>query len=575
MRLTRFASACLAAILLLSTTSSAQRNTRIDTRELETWLSYLASDELQGRQVYSEGLGLAAAYIADHLKSWGVKPAGDRGSYFQVVTVQGVQTTSRSSVTVTVNGQSRTFKDGEGVTFAREQGGPQTLAGAAEFVGYGLTFSPLDIEDYAGHDVKGKVAVYFGRGDNRVTPTHNRLVTARARAAIEQRGAMAAIGPEPPTPPPAPAAAAPPADRPRPRRIQGAPPTQPAPPDTPRVDFTSAHRLDRKVPPAITASDAFFDFLLTGSGYTYADIKQKAEKREPLPAVALRDARITINIDASYEVIQTRLTRNVAGVVEGRDAAARGTYVLFGAHYDHVGYQQFAGTDAAGVNAIADCTGQTRPTPRPGDVINNGADDDGSGTVALMALAKAFATGARPRRSVMFVWHAGEEGGLTGSRYMADHPLIPLDKVAAQVNIDMIGRNRCDRSSEANTVYVVGSDRISTELHNLNEEANADLPRPLTLDYQFNDFSDIESYYTRSDHYSYASKGVPVIFFFNGVHRDYHYVTDEVDKILFPKLARITELAYATAWRLADLDHLPTRDNKGPRAGKGHRGPLP
>jgi Zn-dependent M28 family amino/carboxypeptidase len=176
---------------------------------------------------------------------------------------------------------------------------------------------------------------------------------------------------------------------------------------------------------------------------------------------------------------------------------------------------------------------------------------------------------------VLFVWHAGEEGGLVGSRYMAEHPLVPLDTVAAQLNIDMIGRNRCDRPSEANTVYIVGSDRISTELHNLNEDANLALASPLTLDYEFNDVSDLESYYTRSDHYSYAAKNVPVIFFFNGVHRDYHYVTDEVDKILFPKMARITELAYATAWRLANLDHLPVRDNQGPRAGKGHRGTLP
>jgi hypothetical protein len=563
MRFTISAGACVIATLCLSPASSAQRGVRIDAGELKTWLSYLASDDLQGRQVYSEGLGLAAAYIADQLKSWGVKPAGDRGGYFQLVTVHGVQTTSRSSVTVTVNGQTRTFKDGEGVTFAREQGGPQTLTSTAEAVGYGLTHAPLSIDDYAGREVKGKVAVYFGRGGSSITTAHNRLVNNRARSAVERQGAMAAIGPEPPP------------EAPGRRAIVSAPPSQPAPPNGPRVDFTTAMPLGRTIAPLITAGDAFFEFLLTGSGHTYADIKAKADRKEALPRVALRGAQVTITVDASYEVVQTRLTRNVAGVVEGRDAAQRGTYVLFGAHYDHVGYQQFTGTDAAGANAIADCAGQTRPTPRPGDVINNGADDDGSGTVALLALAKAFARGQRPRRSVMFVWHAGEEGGLVGSRYMAEHPLVPLDAVAAQLNIDMIGRNRCDRPSEANTVYVIGSDRISTELHNLNEDANATLASPLTLDYEFNDVSDVESYYTRSDHYSYAAKSVPVIFFFNGVHRDYHYVTDEVDKILFPKMARITELAYATAWRLANLDHLPARDNRGPRAGKGHRGRIP
>ena len=157
---------------------------------------------------------------------------------------------------------------------------------------------------------------------------------------------------------------------------------------------------------------------------------------------------------------------------------------------------------------------------------------------------------------------------------MADHPVVPLDRVAAQLNIDMIGRNRCDDPAEANTVYLVGSDRISTELHNLNEEANASLPRPLALNYDLNDAADLESLYTRSDHYSYASKGIPVIFFTTGLHRDYHFVTDEVDKIIFPKLQRVTQLVYTTASRLANLDHFPARDNKGPRVGRGQTGKV-
>ena len=545
----------VAALVLLPAGPQARSASRIETDDLRQWLSYLASDELQGRQVYTEGLGLAGAYIADHLKLWGVKPLGDNGTYFQQVRALGIREQSRSTVTVTVDGRTRTFKDGEGVTFARNQGGRQSLSGAAEAIGYGLSYAPLSIDDYAGRDVKGKVAVYFGRGGASVTAAHNRLVNGRARNAVELRGAIAAIGPTPP-----PAANAP------------APPAVPA---SQRIDYTTAQRLDRRVAPLITADDAFFEFLLSGSGVSYADLKAKADKREPLPDVALRNVQIAIEVDASYETVQTRLTRNVVGIVEGRDPSMRATYVLFGAHYDHVGYQQFAGTEALGVNGIASCTGATRPAPRTGDIINNGADDDGSGTVALMALAKAFAKGARPKRSVVFVWHAGEEGGLVGSRYMADHPVVPLDRVAAQLNIDMIGRNRCDRPTEENTVYVVGADRISTELHNLNEEANASLERPMSLDYELNDVSDLESIYTRSDHYSYAAKGVPIVFFTTGLHRDYHYVTDEVDKILFPKMARITQLVYATGWRVANLDHLPARDNKGPRAGKGGAGKLP
>ena len=548
----------MAAVVLLPAHPRAQAGSRIDINDLKEWLSYLASDELQGRQVYTEGLGVAGSYIAEHLKEWGVTPAGDNGTYFQKVTVLGIREKSQSSITVTANGQTRTFKDGEGVAFVRNQGGRQTVTAAAEAVGYGLTYAPLTIDDYAGRDVTGKVVVFFGRGGAGITQAHNRLVNARARNAVDLHGAVAAIGPTPPTPP-APANA----------------PAAPAVPDSQRVDYQTPQRLDRRVAPSITAGDAFFDFLLSGTGVSYADVKAKAEKREPLPEIRLRDVRITIEVDASYETVQTRLTRNVVGKVEGRDRSLRETYVLFGAHYDHVGYQQFANTVALGPQGIASCAGATRPTPRPGDFINNGADDDGSGSAALMALAKAFAKGPKPKRTVVFVWHAGEEGGLVGSRYMADHPVVPLDKVAAQLNIDMIGRNRCDQESEANTVYVVGADRISTELHNVTVDANTSLRQPLKLDYELNDVSDLESIYTRSDHYSYASKGVPIAFFTTGIHRDYHFVTDEVDKILFPKMTRIAELVYATGWKVANLDHLPARDNKGPRTGKSATGKLP
>jgi len=191
-----------------------------------------------------------------------------------------------------------------------------------------------------------------------------------------------------------------------------------------------------------------------------------------------------------------------------------------------------------------------------------------------MGIAKAFATGPKPKRSLPFVWHSGEEAGLLGSRYLADYPVVPLDQVAAQLNIDMVGRNRCDDPKESNTVYVVGSDRISTELHNLNEESNSGLEKPMKLDYEMNDPADPESIYTRSDHYSYASKGIPIIFYTTGLHRDYHYVTDEVSKIEFPKLAHIAQLVYSTAVKVANLDHVPARDNKGPRKGKGAAGKI-
>jgi hypothetical protein len=123
-------------------------------------------------------------------------------------------------------------------------------------------------------------------------------------------------------------------------------------------------------------------------------------------------------------------------------------------------------------------------------------------------------------------------------------------------------------------VYLVGSDRISTELHNLSEDSNASMSTPMTLDYEMNDPADPESIYTRSDHYSYAAKGIPIIFYTTGLHRDYHYLTDEVDKIEFPKMAHIAQLVYTTGVRVANLDHFPVRDNRGPRKGKGDTGKI-
>jgi hypothetical protein len=567
--------------------------------ELKQWLSYIASDELQGRQVFTEGLGLAGGYIADHLKEWGVQPAGDEGTYFQTVKVLGVSVKRNSSVTVTVNGQSKTFKDGEGVTFPANAGGKQTITANAEFIGYGLSLPEAGIDDYKGHDVKGRVAIYVGRGPQSLPAAAGRVLGARARNAIELNHAVAAIGPAlggfgrggaGRATQPAPAAAG--------AGAQGAAPTtadargavQPQRGAAPVAgagrgaasqnlgDFQTVERLDKNIPPQITAGDEFFDFVFKAAGQDYVAVKASADKQEALPSPSLGTVSLTINVDNDYDVVQTRLTHNVVGRIDGSDPRLKDSYVLFGAHYDHIGYQQAPPAQGRGGGgggaAPGGCAGQQRDTPKPGDVINNGADDDGSGTVAVMALAHAFATGPKPKRSLIFVWHTGEEAGLYGSRYMADYPEVPLDNVSAQLNIDMIGRNRCDDPKEENTVYVVGSDRISTELHNLNEDANAALPQPMKLDYEMNDPADPESIYTRSDHYSYASKGIPIIFYTTGLHRDYHYLTDEVEKIDFPKLAHITQLVYATGTKVANLDHAPARDNKGPRKGKGATGKI-
>jgi Zn-dependent M28 family amino/carboxypeptidase len=251
------------------------------------------------------------------------------------------------------------------------------------------------------------------------------------------------------------------------------------------------------------------------------------------------------------------MTQNVVGIIEGRDAQLRNSYVAFGAHYDHLGIVQ------------------NIPPGSEADRIHNGADDDGSGSTALIAMANAFmASPNKPRRSLMFAWHAGEERGLWGSEYLADHPPVPIENIVAQLNMDMIGRNRDNKESEENTVYTIGADRISTDLHNLLVDVNSSLPQPLTLDFEMNDPADPERIYFRSDHFSYAAKGIPVIFFFTGLHPDYHQPTDSIEKIRFEKMSRITRLVYELGRRLADADRAPVRDLKGARAGTGSSGKL-
>jgi len=174
------------------------------------------------------------------------------------------------------------------------------------------------------------------------------------------------------------------------------------------------------------------------------------------------------------------------------------------------------------------------------------------------------------------MWHTGEEAGLYGSRYNADFPVVRLDKIQAQLNLDMVGRDDCDNrdADYRNSLFVVGADRISTDLHNLIVDTDATLSKPLTLDYEMNDPNDPESLYTRSDHYSYASKGIPIAFFTTGLHADYHRVSDSVDKIVFPKMTRIAQLVYQVGFAIANTDRVLDRDNKGPRSGKGFQGKI-
>ncbi|HWC77533.1 MAG TPA: M28 family peptidase, partial [Blastocatellia bacterium] len=388
--------ACLALPATLAGSNGGRD--RIKTEDMKEWLTYLASDDLEGRNTYTEGLGLAAGYIAGLLKSWGVKPGGPNGSYFQRVPVQGIKADNKSTVAVEVNGQTRTFKHGEGVSFPMNSGGKQTLAATEiEFLGYGLSAPDAGHDDYAGANVKGKVVVFLGaNGPTGLGAQYRRLLGSRARFATALPGAVASIGP--------------------PSRFgQGGPPRETQAGAQEQPDFTTVERLDGAVAPAISGQDEFLDFLFSGSEVKYAELKDKAAKGEPLPRFTIKNVKISFNVDTTYRVIKTQYTRNVIGIVEGSDPRLKQTYVAFGAHYDHVGYAE---GEVAG-NRRQGARGRVTEGAVE-DRIWNGADDDGSGTVAIMAMAKAFATGPKPKRSMIFVWHAGEERGLLGSRHFAD-----------------------------------------------------------------------------------------------------------------------------------------------------------
>jgi hypothetical protein len=558
-RRTAVVAAAAATLLAIAPAQAAGKGDKapIDVRELREWLTYIASDDLQGRAVFSTGIGLAASYIEDHLRAWGVKPAGDHGSYLQTVRVVGVKATSHTSVTVEVGGERRTFNDGDGIRFPRNVGAKQQKQiERVEFVGYGLDVPAIAHDDYRGKDVSGAAVIWLGAaGPATIDQSRFRILNNRSTLATQDKGAAAVIGAGP---------------APRGGRAGGpgraGQPGQAAP-NANAPDFTTTERLDHLLPPSATGNDAFFEFLFSRAPVKYAELKKLADAKQPLPAFRLDGVTLTFDVNNDYEPIRTQLTQNIVGLIDGSDPQLKSTYVAFGAHYDHVGYAdgELAKTD----NGVRRAGAPGRVTAgAEDDRIWNGADDDGSGTVTLMGLARAFAQGQKPKRSLLFVWHTGEERGRWGSLYFVDHPPVPLDRIVAQLNVDMVGRNRDDKASEANSIYVVGSDRISTELDTILQTANQALARPMKLDYELNDPSDPESVYTRSDHYSYAARGIPIVFYTDALHPDYHANTDEVSKIEFDKMARVGDLIYATAWRVANLDHAPVRDRQGPRQGR-------
>lgn len=232
-------------------------------------------------------------------------------------------------------------------------------------------------------------------------------------------------------------------------------------------------------------------------------------------------------------------TENVIAFIKGRDYDKEPReYVVISAHYDHVG------TDSEGN-------------------VYNGADDDGSGTVAILEIAEAFKKavedGYRPKRSIVFLHFTGEEKGLLGSKYYTENPIFPLNETVTDLNIDMVGRIDAAHKDNPNYIYLIGSNMLSTELHEISEKANQQYVG-LNLDYKYNQKNDPNRFYYRSDHYNFAKHGIPVIFYFNGVHEDYHQKTDSPDKIEYDLLEKRAKLVFFTAWKVANAAHAPIVD---------------
>ncbi|NJN34699.1 MAG: M28 family peptidase [Saprospiraceae bacterium] len=230
---------------------------------------------------------------------------------------------------------------------------------------------------------------------------------------------------------------------------------------------------------------------------------------------------------------------NVLGFIEGSDPALKDEIVVVSAHYDHLG--------------------------KRGESIYRGADDNGSGTSTVLEIAQAMVEskkkGMGSRRSVLCLFMTGEEKGLLGSKYYVTYPIFPLEKTVADVNIDMVGRVDEKYAANPNYIYVIGADKLSSDLHAINEEMNKTYTN-LTLDYTYNDENDPNRYYYRSDHYNFAERGIPAIFYFNGTHDDYHQPSDTVEKINFDKMAKIAKLAFYTTWEIANRDERLRVDKK-------------
>ncbi|MGE6220182.1 M28 family peptidase [Nubsella zeaxanthinifaciens] len=486
-------------------------------------LSVLASDEYEGRETGKKGAWMAADYIKKQFQSFGlVGPVkGSKDPYLQPV---GISSKKLADLSLVVGSQTKeNLKDYYVLAQSSPAKGFNVKASSVIFAGYGL--SKEDFNEYAGIDVAGKVVLIFATGDptakapeagtNRRTQSSAGSQQAKIKYLIDNKAAGVLVINE---------------------RVDNL--------NDATKGFLTAGSADLKrtdakantnTLPVVTVGTAVANQLLAAANTNLAEVRKKI-------AETLKPATTVLNVPVSFSgklVEEDIKADNVLGFLEGSDPKLKDEVLVVTGHYDHIG-----------LNEDANAT----------DKVNNGADDDGSGTTGVLMLAEAFSkakkAGNGPKRSILFMTVCGEEKGLWGSEWYSEHPVFPLANTITNLNIDMIGRGDDSRPGDNNFVYIIGSNMLSDDLDKLGKKANADYVN-IVLDEKYNNRTDPNRFYYRSDHYNFAKHGIPVIFYFNGVHKDYHQPGDEVSKIDFPMLAKRAQLVYFTAWELANAPKRP------------------
>ncbi len=472
----------------------------ITAADLRTHLYLIASKEMEGRETATEGQRKAAAYIENHFKTLGLLPANN-GSYQMPFPVYR---DSLISSQVMVNGKEFKLNEDFQPVVQLNRTSSQYFSEVV-FAGHGIVDSAYD--DYGSIDVKGKAVLLLDGAPSSYKSTKRGFMAPGGLYGkylnAAKKGAAAVI-------------------------MVGA--------GFPRKETSALGNMYNELysaeqSPSIYTISPKLAEAIAGKEWTSMVTSGKTAQ---VPAKIVK-ANTLLDIIKKVQMLEST---NVLGYVEGSDK--KDEWLIITAHYDHLG---------------------TR-----GDQIYYGADDDGSGTVGVLEIAEAFAkakaAGNGPRRNVMIMAVSGEEKGLWGSEFYSDNPSVPLDKVTADLNIDMIGRVDTERKTAdtLNYIYVVGDDKLSTELKPLSEDANKKYVK-MTLDYKFNDPNDKEQIYFRSDHYNFARKGVPVIFYYDGMLKaDYHKPTDTPDKINYDLMTKRARLVFYTAWEMANRNEMMKRD---------------